>query len=121
MTIGRLLGATCAVMCIAAFAAESIKDPALCDSSTASCEAEMEPEKAMNLAQTAFGRGKVGYLGQATSMPRQGMSSYGMIMRVILGAMLALSAVFAYAGVPTWSDGPLLSIEQPRRLANAFL
>jgi tetratricopeptide (TPR) repeat protein len=46
--------------------------------------------------------------------------SSGTAVRVVLAIMLFASAIFAYGGIPGMTETPII-VEQPRRLASAFL
>jgi len=119
MFIERLLLAAIALTCAATATGASLAPqettPAYCDASSQDCEVPEQAEKAPSLAQTTWARTKVPF-----SKPYQ--SSCGTVLRVVLAALLFMSAIVAYSGMPqAMAEVPILSAEHPRRLASAFL
>lgn len=119
MFIERMLLAAIALTCAAAATGAPLAPqettPAYCDASSQDCEVLEQPEKAPSLAQTTWARTKVPF-----SKPYQ--SSCGTVLRVVLAALLFMSAIVAYSGMPqAMAEVPILSAEHPRRLASAFL
>jgi len=119
MSIERMLLAAIALACAATATGASLAPqettPAYCDASSQDCEVPEQAEKAPSLAQTTWARTKVPF-----SKPYQ--SSCGTVLRVVLAALLFMSAIVAYSGMPqAMAEVPILSAEHPRRLASAFL
>jgi len=114
MYLGRLLASALAVACVTALLA----DPEPVSTTDAVMtpmvyEAVAQAEKPVSLAQTSWSRDKVPFPGAS-----RGSSST--VVRVVLTALLFLSAVFAYGGLPHLSAAPLISPELPRRLLQSI-